>query len=252
MAHKFYKSGSNTSGLPGRTDDKLFSRLKKYAHDVWQVSSDGGAPSVNRLRADAVEVREEPEAGGEEVEHAHAHPERDDAMGSDLNSGDLVLLFMGGQRIYARIKDMDGRTATISTHDGEYEVDSSWLKSAQAEKQPEQPSNRTITREDIPAQGGQPQTQDPVYAKSVQVLTQMLQASGGRALVGMGFASNGKESMMELTQNPDGGVSVKMIELVPKVFHQGQYQSLQQLVQDLGLSAPGNMSLKNAPKNNVE
>lgn len=239
--HKFYKSSSNTSGLPGRITDKLFSRLKKFAHDVWAIESDGSGPVVNRLRADAVDVKDEPEAGGEEVEHAHAHSELEDERGSHLNPGDLVLLFMGGKKIYARIKGIDDATATISTHDGVYEVASSWLRTAQATPVEQDSHTRRPTRDDMPAQA------DPVYARSAQTLEHMLQAAGGRALVSMGLGQNGQESLMELTKDASG-FTAKLLQLEPKVFHTGKYQTMSELVQDLGLTTPGNLKLKNGPK----
>jgi hypothetical protein len=117
MSHNFFKYGSNTSGLPSRTSMSLWDRITKKAHDVWSIGEHGGSPVITRLRGETVNSREEP---------VHAHPERNNGA-QELNVGDVVLLFMGGKRVLAKISSLTEVDATIEHNGASITVLKNWL-----------------------------------------------------------------------------------------------------------------------------
>lgn len=242
MAHKFYKTSSNTSGIPSRVDDKVWDKLKKFAHDVWQVNSGEEAPIVNRVRAETVE----PGAGDS---HSSAHPELygDSQDQNTISAGDLVLMFIGGQKISAQVVHDHGDVVTVATADGYMDVPPEMVRKAQKFKSVGQVTTRTITRNDVPAQT-QPAPQaplqmDPGMQRSVLSINKFLDKSGGSALISLGSGANGQPNNAEITRGPDGSITVAMIQMTPQVYHRGSYASVEQFVKDMNIEGGGNLAL---------
>lgn len=229
MSHKFHKSGSNVSGLPSRMDEKVWNKIKKFAHDVWSIDDQGGSPVINRMRAETVKPGsgEPPTSPGHSIEMSHDNT---------ISAGDLVLLFMGGKRVAARVMGLNGDMARIATSEGYEDVPRGWLRKSQT---PPPAPKRTITREDIPVQpdpnAGPAQEVDPRLAQTVQNINDMLKANGGSVMISMPSAPNGQTRMLEVTANGQG-VAAKFIVLSPEVIHSGNYASVDQLVQDMNLT----------------
>lgn len=195
MSHRFFKYNSNTSGLPGRVASSLWEKITKKAHDVWSINTDGGSPTVNRLRSETVNSREEP---------VHAHPEIEDSQ--EFGVGDIVLLFMGGQRITARVASINGGDATIDMDGAEATVPVGWLHKRADD--------------------------NPADAKAMvsDSLSKLLQSRGGKCAIRLS-----PSTMMSLVSNPDGSVQVRMFEISTRQMHSGNYPSVDSVVHDLNL-----------------
>lgn len=97
MSHPFYKSAKNTSGLPGRVPVTSYEKLKKFAHDVWDIDGSSEEPVVVRKREETAELNfQEPE----------------------VSVGDIVLLLLGGHEIEARVQAQSAE-GLLSLHTSE-------------------------------------------------------------------------------------------------------------------------------------
>ena len=109
MPHPFFKYAS--AGLPSRVDASLWTKIKKCAHDVWQVDGTDGIPSIQRIKGETVtaDISQEPDI--------------------NMDPGQLVLLFLGGRRIEAKIISTDESNVSISVDGESISVPKSWIKS---------------------------------------------------------------------------------------------------------------------------
>lgn len=219
MGHPFYKSAKNTSGLPGRVSNSLWGKLKRYAHDVWEIGDNG---------EDLVAMRKREETADLDYE-SDSHPL--------INPGDVVVLLLGGRKLEARVLAQweDGSFSVVSDEGYLDNVHESWLEKQAQANQPQpslaedgnRPSQRTITREDIPVQSVPQQSPGN---ETVDQLQKLLEARGGHIAVEIS-----PSSILEL-QASGQGVNVKLWHISTEIAHQGNYPSLASAVAELGLT----------------
>jgi hypothetical protein len=118
MAHKFKKKSYAHQGLPGSLPDSLWSKLKKSAHSVWDMTSHGDQISAVRKTQDTAIASE-----------AVA---RHDINQDEITPGDLVLLFLGGRSISARVVEVTTNGLSLISREGLLEnIPSEWVKKSQ-------------------------------------------------------------------------------------------------------------------------
>lgn len=231
MSHPFYRTSSNTSGLPSRMSAKVWNRLKKLAHGVWEMESSTSGPVAVRKRDESAQLSAGAHSGTpskfDVLEEATPH---------NIDTGDLVLLFMGGQRVAARVlgKSADGMLR-LGTHEGELtEIPQTWVRKSQAQEQMQR--SRSITREDIPVQNpaqvkpaSPPQLQNN-QAQIADSLAQAIQSKGGKVQVRLS-----PSSVLEITSN-GSSFTAQLSHTSTKVVSNTSYPSMQHLVQSLGLN----------------
>lgn len=230
MGHKFYRTASKQVGLPGRIANSGFDRLKKIAHDVW---------SVNDAEGDVVATRKREETA--EISHELA-PDKPTLVKYD--PGEIVLLFLGGRKLEARVlADFDG-TLTLSTDDGYVDVPADWCRKAQAQPAPSTEPRRTITREDIPVmtpsrlqqyqqrQQGQPAQQpqaDPQMQTVSSEIQRMVRQYGGSVALEL------SPSTYLVVRTSGQGVTDELFNVTTQRVDQKSYQSIDELVRSRGL-----------------
>ncbi len=104
------------SNLPAQ----LFEKLKKKAHDVWDLDIEpGDRVMAIRKRQDTARVSEE----------GRATPEQESRGLLDLLSGgDHVFLYMGGRKVIATVIDVKEGSLTLDTSDGRLNnIPSEWV-----------------------------------------------------------------------------------------------------------------------------
>lgn len=227
MSHPFFKKLSNVSGLPSLAS-KSIDRIRKFAHHKWDIVADPNGPVAIRKTEDTAKL--------DPVSASHMHDSDsvvDDIASNTITPGELVLLFMGGRKLEARVLMHDEDGLTLSTDDGYlYDIDPTWVQRT-AQQDPPQQLNRSITREDIPAQSPEPPTEQPDMhaAKAVKVISDMVMANGGTALISLPSLPNGQPRMMEVKQGQDGLISATLYVMSPQKVDSRTFKNMQDLVQ---------------------
>jgi hypothetical protein len=108
MPHPFFKYA--TSGVPSRIGSGIWGRVKKYAHSVWQVDSENGMPIINRLKGEAND------------------PGSLAGQNDNLSNGQVVLLFLGGNKIQASVRSVDGDNISLTVDNEIVVVPRDWVK----------------------------------------------------------------------------------------------------------------------------
>ena len=230
MSHKFYKSASKQAGLPGRIANSGFEKLKKIAHDVWSVDDAEGEVVATRKREETAEINHE------------LAPDKPTLVKYD--PGEIVLFFLGGRKLEARVlADFDG-VLTLSTDEGYVDIPASWCRKAQAQPAPNPSPRRRVTREDIPVmtpsrlqqyqqrQQGQPAQQpqmDPQLQTVANEIQRMVRQYGGSVALEL------SPSTYLVVRSSGQGVTDELFNITTQRVDQKSYQSIQELVQSRGL-----------------
>lgn len=180
----------------------MWGKLKKYAHDVWDMSAQGDRIEALRKRQDTARASEDTE---------DKHHEDDEAIhqiGDLFGPGELVLLFLGGRKLEARVLDSkDGKLSLISEEGYVDNIPTGWVRRAD----PAQPA-------------GHP---NPL----VNDLQKMLESRGGHIAVQLDPTGSSVLELQQLGQ----GIQATLWHTATTVAHRGQYGSVEQLAQDLAI-----------------
>jgi hypothetical protein len=225
MSHKFYRTASKQAGLPGRIANSSFEKIKKFAHDVWDVNDAGDDVIAVRKRQETAEIDFKAE---------------DTRAESPFGVGELVLLFLGGSRVAARVLESNDGTLKLSTHEGELEnIPQAWCRLAQTP--PGGDPSRTITREDIPVVDPnqlpqQPQQQQPMQLDENQMmiadsLKKLLQSRGGKIAIRLN-----PSTYMTISMSPNGGVQDEVWTISTQRADSRAHQSIEALIKSRGLT----------------
>ena len=106
MPHNFFRIAS--LGEPSRVSNTLWDRLKKIAHHVWEINSEDGNPVITRIKSETVASVDESK--------------------EEISPGQLVLLFMGGQRLEARVASVRESDIVLDVNNELVEVPKGWVK----------------------------------------------------------------------------------------------------------------------------
>jgi len=193
MKTKFSKNAySSSSGI--------WSKLKKYAHDVWDMSAQGDRVEALRKRQDSVYASEE------EKEHDEDTPSLENMFGP----GELVLLFLGGRKLQARVLDSNEGSLSLISDEGYLDnIPAEWVRRAD----PQQPAA-------------------PAVNPLVNDLQKMLESRGGHIAVQLDPTGS---AILELQQT-GVGVQATLWHTSTTVAHRGQYDSVADLAQDLAIN----------------
>lgn len=202
----------------------MWGKLKKYAHDVWDMSAQGEQIQALRKRQDTARASEDQEDKRDEGE---AIP-----LGDMFGPGELVLLFLGGRKLQARVLDShDGGLSLISDEGYLDNIPQEWVKRADPAPAPSQEQvdrSRKPTREDIPVQ----QAPGAPVSNAVNDLQKMLESRGGHIAVQLDPTGS---SVLELKQSGQG-IQATLWHTATTVAHRGQYASVADLAQQLAIN----------------
>jgi hypothetical protein len=219
MSHPFHKSANNTSGLPSRVSYSIWEKLKKYAHDVWEI---GGSEE------DVVAVRKRKETT--EIDRSQSD--------TQVNSGDLVLLLLGGRKLEGRVlARWDDGSLSIVTDEGYLDnVAEEWVEKVAQEEdsssvQQGVPSRRAITRDDMGVQNTSPENLSGGESETVDQLQHLLDENGGSVILQVSPIV-----LVEVKSVGSGQVEVRVLHNTLEVAHQAVYPSLANAVKSIGLS----------------
>lgn len=220
MSHTFHKTANNTSGVPSRLSS--YDRLVKKAHDVWEIIAEGDEIVGQRKKNDDVELH-------------HKHEEMDHRP----MEGEIVLLLLGGRQVQARVLAEHDTGYSVVTEDGYYDDVPLENLAIVAQQGPvptnEIPRSQRPTREDIPVQNDPnqaPEQEAPAMAdnETVQNIESLLQKNGGHVAIQIA-----PSNILEITQT-DQGIFARLLYTSVEIAHQGNYQNVGHLVQNLNLS----------------
>jgi hypothetical protein len=223
--HKFFKRSFSEQTLPSNIAPTTWDRLSKRAHHIWDMN-----------------------VAGDEIEAVRKHPDTVQASAptldnesNEINVGDLVLLYMGGRRLEARILDTTDAGLSLVTDDGYVEgIPANWVKKSQMSPQQLERS-RKPTRDDIPVQQeqparpnqqpAQPQPAQPPANNIVSDLEYSLNSHGGHAAVQLDSTG---ATILELKQSGQG-ISATLWRTSTAPIHSGQYKSVADAVSQLSI-----------------
>ncbi len=103
-----------SSYLGNNVSESFWAKIKKKAHDVWDMGTEGERVLALRKKQDTAKVSTET-------------PAED---GVALADGDLVMLFMGGRKIEAHVMGTYGDKVDLISEDGVLtDIPQEWCKS---------------------------------------------------------------------------------------------------------------------------
>jgi hypothetical protein len=178
----------------------MLAKLKKYAHEVWDMSLDHDQVSAVRKRRDTAKV-----------------------LGT-INIGDVVSIILGGHEISAAVLDVkDGKLALMASDGYIDNIPQEWVKSAAP------PTNQTTkmpvfdpSKEPSPGPG----------SEAALNLKQLLQSRGGRVAVYLS-----PSTVLGLISNPNGSIRGEIFEMSTKRIDSQTYPDIEHLVKALGIDS---------------
>lgn len=197
MSHPFYKSAKNTSGVPGRVQGSSYEKLKKFAHDVWEIDGSNDDPVVVRKRQETADLNyEKPQ---------------------ELSVGDIVLFLLGGTKYQARVAAISADGDQVQVGETGYWIPK-WLIEKQGQGVP-------LTAEDP-----LPEAPAPVMNETADSLQRLMQSRGGHIAVRIS-----QSTVLELQQQGQGVIAT-LWEVSTRAAHRGTYPSVGDVVQELNIS----------------
>jgi hypothetical protein len=176
----------------------MWAKLKKYAHEIWDMSLDHDQVSAVRKRRDTAKV---PDV---------------------INVGDIVSVVLGGREVSAAVLDIeDGKLALMAGDDYIDDIPQEWVKHAAP------PMNQTTK---IPVFDPSKEPSPGPGSEAALNLKQLLQSRGGRVAVYLS-----PSTVLGLVSNPDGSIKGEIFEMSTKRINSQIYPNIEHLVKALNI-----------------
>jgi hypothetical protein len=198
---KFRKKSFVNSDLPTSVPDSMYEKLKKRAHDVWDMTAQGDDIAALRKKHDTAQASDEPEK--EDLGEAVPLEEM-------FGPGEIILLLLGGQELRARVAAVNDGLLTLDTKEGPLDaIPASWCRRADPMPMPETGPMSQVSND----------------------IEKMLESRGGHIAVQLG--QNGSP-ILEV-KRAGQGIQATLWHISTTAAHNGQYASVQDMCDELSI-----------------